>query len=82
MLYFENVSGVKDDEYFRDGITEDIITELSKIRELWVFSRSAVLPFRDKSVAAPQVGQQLQAAYVLEGSLRREIGRASCRERV
>jgi serine/threonine protein kinase/Flp pilus assembly protein TadD len=71
VLYFENLSGVKDDEYFRDGITEDVITELSKIKELWVFSRSAVLPFRDKSIAAPQVGEQLKAAFVLEGSLRR-----------
>lgn len=71
VMYFENLSGVKDDEYFRDGITEDVITELSKIRDLWVFSRSAVLPFRDKQMAAPQVGEQLNAAFVLEGSLRR-----------
>ena len=71
VMYFENLSGVKDDEYFRDGITEDVITELSKIKELWVFSRSAVLPFRDKPLAAPQVGEHLKAAFVLEGSLRR-----------
>ncbi|MFB3921928.1 MAG: protein kinase [Terriglobia bacterium] len=71
VLYFVNQSGTKDDEYFRDGITEDIITELSKISELWVFSRSAVLGFRDKDVSVAQVGQQLQATHVLEGSLRR-----------
>src|SRR5712692_9204430 len=71
VLYFENLSGSKEDEYFRDGMTEDVITELSKIKELHVFSRSAVISFRDKSGSAPQVGLQLNAAYVLEGSLRR-----------
>jgi non-specific serine/threonine protein kinase len=71
VLYFENLSGTKDDEYFRDGITEDSITELSKIQELWVFSRSAVLGFRDKAASAAQVGQQLNASHILEGSLRR-----------
>ncbi|MBA2259610.1 MAG: protein kinase, partial [Acidobacteria bacterium] len=48
VLFFENLSGVKEDEYFRDGITEDIITELSKIRGLNTFSRPTVLAFRDK----------------------------------
>jgi serine/threonine protein kinase/Flp pilus assembly protein TadD len=71
VLYFENLSGVKEDEYFRDGITEDIITELSKIRGLNVFSRHPVLAFRDKSATPVQIGQQLRAAYVLTGSLRR-----------
>ncbi|HXW16836.1 MAG TPA: protein kinase [Candidatus Acidoferrales bacterium] len=71
VLYFENASAAKDDEYFRDGMTEDIITELSKIGSLQVFSRSEVLAFRDKPVGGPQVGQQLNAAYVLEGSIRR-----------
>ena len=50
VLYFENLSGVKEDEYLRDGITEDLITDLSKIRGLNVFSRPTVLPYRDKSV--------------------------------
>jgi serine/threonine protein kinase/Flp pilus assembly protein TadD len=71
VLYFENLSGSKEDEYFRDGITEDIIIELSKIKELRMFSRSAVLAYRDKSLTAPQIGQELNAAFVLEGSLRR-----------
>ncbi|HMK23120.1 MAG TPA: protein kinase, partial [Terriglobales bacterium] len=75
VLYFENLGGQKEDEYFRDGITEDITTELSKIKELRVFSRSAVLAFRDKAVTARQVGQQLSALYVLEGSLRRDAVR-------
>jgi serine/threonine protein kinase/Tfp pilus assembly protein PilF len=71
VLYFENLSGAKEDEYLRDGITEDVITELSKIRGLNIFSRPTVLTFRDKQVTPGQVGQQLGAAYVLTGTLRR-----------
>jgi len=71
VLYFENLSGAKEDEYLRDGITEDVITELSKIRGLNIFSRPTVLAFRDKTVTPAQVGQQLGAAYVLTGTLRR-----------
>ncbi len=71
VLYFENQSGAKEDEYFRDGITEDIVTELSKIAQLEIFPRSEMLAFRDKPVTAQQVSQQLGAAYVLEGSIRR-----------
>jgi serine/threonine protein kinase/thioredoxin-like negative regulator of GroEL len=71
VLYFENQSGSKEDEYFRDGITEDIVTELSKIAQLEIFPRSEMLAFRDKPITALQVGQQLGAAYVLEGSIRR-----------
>jgi non-specific serine/threonine protein kinase len=75
VLYFENLSGVREDEYLRDGITEDIITELSKIRGLNTFSRPTVLAFRDKQVTPAQVGQQLKAAYALTGSLRRSGNR-------
>ncbi len=71
VLYFENQSGSKEDEYFRDGMTEDIITELSKITQLQIFPRSEMLAFRDKPVTVLQVGQQLDAGYVLEGSIRR-----------
>jgi serine/threonine protein kinase/Flp pilus assembly protein TadD len=71
VLYFENQSGAKEDEYFRDGITEDIVTELSKIAQLEIFPRSEMLAFREKPITALQVGQQLGAAYVLEGSIRR-----------
>jgi serine/threonine protein kinase/tetratricopeptide (TPR) repeat protein len=71
VLYFENLSGVKEDEYLRDGITEDIITELSKIRGLNTFSRPTVLAYRDKQVTPTQIGAQLKAAYVLTGTLRR-----------
>src|SRR5487761_974277 len=75
VLYFENLSGAKEDEYLRDGITEDVITELSKIRGLNTFSRPTVLAFRDKPVTPAQIGQQLGAAYVLTGTLRRSGAR-------
>ncbi|MEO6223741.1 MAG: protein kinase, partial [Vicinamibacterales bacterium] len=71
VLYFENLSGVKEDEYFRDGITEDIITELSKIKGLNIFSRPTVLAYRDRPVTPAHIGQQLGAAFVMIGSLRR-----------
>jgi non-specific serine/threonine protein kinase len=71
VLYFENLSRGQEDEYFRDGMTEDIITELSAIKDLRVFPRSAVFAYRDKQITAPQIGQELNAAFVLEGSLRR-----------
>src|ERR1700677_4994048 len=68
VLYFENISGVKEDEYFRDGMTEDIITELSKIKGLNIFSRPTVLPYRDKPATAKQIGQDLNAGYILGGT--------------
>lgn len=71
VLYFENLSSAKEDEYLRDGMTEDIITELTNIKNLKVFPRPALLPYRDKPVTAPQVGRELNAAYVLSGSVRR-----------
>ncbi len=71
VLYFANLSTNKEDEYFRDGMTEDIITELTKIKQLQLLPRSAVLAFRDKPLPVVQIGQQLAVAYVLDGSLRR-----------
>ena len=71
VLYFDNLARSTEDDYFRDGMTEDIITELSKIRNLRLFPRAAVSMYRDKPVTAPQIGQELNATYVLGGSLRR-----------
>jgi len=71
VLYFENLSGVKEDEYLRDGITEDILTDLSKIKGLNVFPRTTMLAFRDQKATAADVSRQLRADYALEGSLRR-----------
>ena len=75
VLYFENQGGSKEDEYFRDGMTEDIITELSKITQLQIFPRSEMLAFRDKPTSAPQVSQQLGATFALEGTIRRSGNR-------
>ncbi len=71
VLYFDNLGGGKEDEYLRDGITEDLITELSKIRELKTRSRASVLAFRDRPVTPAEVGQKLGTARVLTGSVRR-----------
>ena len=71
VLYFENLSGAKEDEYFRDGMTEDIVTELLKIKGIQAFPRATVLPYRDKPVTAKQIGIELNANYVLTGSIRR-----------
>jgi non-specific serine/threonine protein kinase len=75
VLYFENASREKEDEYLRDGITEDILTDLSKIKGLSVFPRTTVLAFRDQKVTAADVCRQLSAGYALEGSLRRSGNR-------
>jgi non-specific serine/threonine protein kinase len=67
VLYFENLSGAKEDEYLRDGITEDIITELSKIRGLNTYSRSTVLAFRDKQVTPSQIRAAIERCLRAEG---------------
>src|SRR5258706_8564350 len=71
VLYFDNMSSEKESEYFCAGIAEDIITDLSKIRELKVVSRSDVQPFRNKEVNLRQVGETLRVKYILEGSVRK-----------
>jgi serine/threonine protein kinase/tetratricopeptide (TPR) repeat protein len=71
VLYFENMSSEKESEYFCAGMTEDIITDLSKIRELKVISRTDVLPFRNKEVNTRHVGETLRVNYILEGSVRK-----------
>jgi TolB-like protein/Flp pilus assembly protein TadD len=70
-MYFENLSSEKESDYFCAGITEDIITDLSKVRDLRVVPRSDVLPFRNKEVNTRQVGDALRVNYILEGSVRK-----------
>ena len=70
VLYFENMNAEKESDYFCAGMTEDIITDLSKIKELKVVSRTDVLPFRNKEVNTRQVGNALRVNYILEGSVR------------
>ena len=71
VLYFENMSSDKESDYFCAGMTEDIITDLSKIRELKIISRTDVLPFRHKEVNTREVGETLRVKYILEGSVRK-----------
>ncbi|MHC4471025.1 MAG: protein kinase domain-containing protein [Planctomycetota bacterium] len=71
VLYFQNLSHTDEDEYFRDGMTEDIITELSQIRDLRVLSPNAVVALKGSSATVQEIGQSLGADHVLEGSLRR-----------
>jgi TolB-like protein len=71
VLYFENMSSEKEGDYFCAGMTEDIITDLSKIKVLQVVSRADVLPFRNKEVNTRQVGEMLTVNYILEGSVRK-----------
>jgi len=71
VLPFTNLSGDKEQEYFSDGITEDIITELSRFSELFVIARNSSFQYKGKSPDIRQVGRDLGVRYVLEGSIRR-----------
>ena len=75
VLPFSNMSGDLEQEYFSDGISEDIITDLSKVSALSVVSRNTAFTFKGKSVDLTQVARQLKVNYVLEGSVRRAGGR-------
>jgi adenylate cyclase len=75
VLPFINVSGDPQQEYFIDGMTEDIITELSRFSELAVIARNSTFQYKGKAVDVRQVGRELGARYVLEGSIRRVSGR-------
>jgi len=75
VLPFANMSGDPEQEYFSDGITEDIITDLSKVASLFVISRNTAFSFKGKSVNSAQVARQLSVKYVLEGSVRKVGGR-------
>jgi adenylate cyclase len=71
VLPFTNMSGDPQQEYFSDGITEDIITDLSKISGLFVVARNSSFKFRGRAVDLKRVGRELGVRYVLEGSVRR-----------
>jgi TolB-like protein/class 3 adenylate cyclase/cytochrome c-type biogenesis protein CcmH/NrfG len=71
VLPFTNMSDDPEQEYFSDGITEDIITELSRFRSLLVIARHSSFAFKGKSPTVQQVGRELGVEYVLEGSVRR-----------
>jgi TolB-like protein/cytochrome c-type biogenesis protein CcmH/NrfG len=71
VLPFENMSGDPEQEYFSDGIADDIITALSKFRWFFVIARNSSFTYKGKSVGVKQVAQELGVRYVLEGSVRK-----------
>jgi len=75
VLPFANMSGDTEQEYFADGVTEDIITELSRSQALFVIARNSSFTYRGKTTDITQVGRELGVRYVLEGSVRRSGNR-------
>ena len=71
VLPFSNISGDVEQEYFSDGISEDIITDLSKVSALGVIARNTAFQFKGKSVDVPQIARQLNVSHVVEGSVRK-----------
>lgn len=71
VLPFDNISSDQEQEYFSDGITEDIITDISKISGLFVVARNSTFTYKGKAVKIRQVAEDLGVRYVLEGSVRR-----------
>jgi adenylate cyclase len=74
VLPFRNPSGDPSEDYFADGITEDLTSDLSRLAGSFVISRNTAFTFKDKAVDARQVGRELGVRYVLEGSVRRMGG--------
>ena len=71
VLPFSNMSGDAEQEYFSDGISEDVITDLSKVSALSVIARNTAFTFKGKHVDIPQLARQLKVSHVLEGSVRK-----------
>jgi adenylate cyclase len=75
VLPFDNISGDPEQEYFSDGITEEIITALSKVPKMLVIARNSTFTYKGKPVKVQQVGEALGVKYVLEGSVRKAENR-------
>jgi TolB-like protein len=71
VLPFQNLSGDKEQDYFADGITDDLTTDLSHLPDSFVISRGTAFTYKDKPVDAKEVGRELGVRYLLEGSVRR-----------
>ena len=71
VLPFINMSGDPEQEYFSDGVTEDIITELSRFRSLFVISRNSSFTYKGRSINVKEIGRDLGVQYVVEGSVRK-----------
>jgi adenylate cyclase len=75
VLPFSNMSGDPEQEYFSDGISEDVITDLSKVSALAITARNTAFAFKGKHVDVPQLARQLKVSHVLEGSVRKSGNR-------
>jgi TolB-like protein len=75
VLPFKNMSGDVEQEYFADGMVEDIITALSRFRQLFVIARNSSFVYKGRAVDVKQVGRELGVRYVLEGSVRKVSNR-------
>jgi adenylate cyclase len=75
VLPFANMSGDPEQEYFADGMVEEIITALSRVRWLFVIARNSTFTYKGRAVDVKQVGRELGVRYVLEGSVRKAAGR-------
>src|SRR5947207_12181787 len=75
VLPFENFSDSKENAFFADGIQDDILTNLAKIGDLKVISRTSVMPYRGKSASAREIGKALGVSAILEGSVRKDRNR-------
>jgi adenylate cyclase len=75
VLPFANMSADPDQEYFTDGITEDIITELTRFSDLLVIARNSCFQYKGKAIDVRQIGRELGVRYVVEGSIRRDVNR-------
>ncbi len=71
VLPFQNMSGDPEQDYFADGVVEDIITALSRFKSLFVIARNSSFTYKGKAVDIKQVGRELGVRYVLEGSVRK-----------
>jgi hypothetical protein len=72
VLPFENLSGDPEQEYFADGITDDLTTDLSHLPDSFVIAHRTALTYKGKPVDAKEIGRELGVRYVLEGSVRRD----------
>ena len=75
MLPFTNLSGDPAQDYFADGVTENLTTELSRIRDSFVIARNTAFTYKGKSIDAKEIGKELGVRYVLEGSVQRDQNR-------
>jgi adenylate cyclase len=75
VLPFTNLSGDPAQDYFADGVTDNLTTEVSRIRDSFVIARNTAFTFKGKSVEAKEIGKQLDVRYVLEGSVQRDQNR-------